>query len=172
MFEDFHTWGRIATSQLAELADIVSDDKVLDAGSGIGGTARFLARQYGCTMTAIDLTEDYCRTAQWLNQLAGLDDRISVCHGDVTNVPFAPASFQVIVSQHVQMNVADKPALDRQARRAVTPAGRLAIWDITAGSQGDLDYPLPWADRPRLSHVLPAAVLRDTIEVAGFDVVE
>ena len=31
-----------------ELAEIKNHDEVLDAGSGIGGTARFLAGQYGC----------------------------------------------------------------------------------------------------------------------------
>lgn len=56
--EDFHTMGRIATSQLAELAQITSEDEVLDAGSGIGGTARFLASQRRCRVTAIDLTEE------------------------------------------------------------------------------------------------------------------
>jgi sarcosine/dimethylglycine N-methyltransferase len=30
--EDFHTLGRIATSQLSELAEITSHDEVLDAG--------------------------------------------------------------------------------------------------------------------------------------------
>ena len=87
VLEDFHTLGRIATSQLAELAEISSHDEVLDAGSGIGGTARFLASQYGCKVTAIDLTEEYCETARWLNRLVGLDDRISVHQGDVTDCP-------------------------------------------------------------------------------------
>ncbi len=41
--EDFHTMGRIATGQLAELARVTGRDRVLDAGTGIGGTARFLA---------------------------------------------------------------------------------------------------------------------------------
>ena len=59
--EDFHTLGRIATSQLAELAEISGHDRVLDAGSGIGGTTRFLADRYGCRVTAIDLTEEYCQ---------------------------------------------------------------------------------------------------------------
>lgn len=69
--------GRIATSQLAELAEISSLDEVLDAGSGIGGTARFLADQYGCRVTGIDLTGEYCETARWLNRLVRLDNRIS-----------------------------------------------------------------------------------------------
>ena len=149
--EDFHTLGRIATSQLAELAKITTEDAVLDAGSGIGGTARFLADQYRCRVTAIDLTEEYCETARWLNRLTGLDDRISVRQGDVTNLPFADASFQVVTSQHVQMNVADKARLYGEARRVLVPGGRLAIWDITAGQPGELDYPLPWADRPERS---------------------
>ena len=48
LLEDFHTMGRIATSQLVNMLDISAEDKVLDAGSGIGGTARFVADQCGC----------------------------------------------------------------------------------------------------------------------------
>src|SRR5271155_1764433 len=76
-FEDFHTMGRIATSQLAEVAEIDRGDVVLDAGSGIGGTARYLADQFGCRVTTVDLTEEYCQTSRWLNQLVGLGGYIS-----------------------------------------------------------------------------------------------
>ena len=169
--EDFHTLGRMATRQLADLAEITSHDEVLDAGSGIGGTARFLADQYGCRVATIDLTEEYCDTAGWLNRLVGLDDRISVRQGDVTVLPFARASFDVVVSQHVQMNVADKGRLYQQARRVLHVGGRLAIWDIAVGTHDTLDYPLPWADRPELSHLASADQLRTVIETSGFAVV-
>jgi sarcosine/dimethylglycine N-methyltransferase len=168
VLEDFHTMGRIATGQLAELSEITTNDEVLDAGSGIGGTARFLADQFGCTVTAIDLTAEYCETARWLNRLVELDDRISVRQGDVTDLPFARGSFQVVISQHVQMNVSDKARLYQQARRVLVAGGRLAIWDITAGKEGKLDYPLPWADRPQFSHLASADELRAVIEAAGF----
>ena len=79
--EDFHTMGRIATSQLADLAGIGRSDEVLDAGSGVGGAARYLAEWFGCRVTAVDLTEEYCHTSRWLNHLVGLDDRISVHQG-------------------------------------------------------------------------------------------
>jgi SAM-dependent methyltransferase len=171
MLEDFHTLGRIATSQLAELAEISSHDEVLDAGSGIGGTARFLAARYGCRVSAIDLTAEYCDTARWLNRLVGLDDRITVREGDVTDLPFAKASFQVVISQHVQMNVADKIRLYQQARRVLVPGGRLAIWDVAAGTPGPLDYPLPWANQPEVSHLASPDQLRAIIDTAGFAVV-
>lgn len=168
MLEDFHTMGRIATSQLVDLIGISSDDQVLDAGSGIGGTARFVAEQYRCEVTAVDLTEEYCETARWLNGLVGLDHRISVHQADVTELPFADASFDVVVSQHVQMNIADKRRLYREARRVSTTGGRLALWDITTGDRGALDYPLPWADKSERSHLVTANELRTFTESAGF----
>jgi len=168
--EDFHTMGRIATGQLAELAQITGADRVLDAGAGIGGTARFLAAQYGCQVTAVDLTSEYCETAGWLNQLTGLDKAITVRQADVTDLPFADAAFDVVTSQHVQMNVADKARLYAEARRVLVTGGRLAIWDVTAGEPGPVDYPLPWADQPGRSHLVPAARLRAAVEAAGFTV--
>ena len=168
--EDFHTLGRIATGQLAELARITAADRVLDAGTGIGGTARFLAATYGCQVTAVDLTEEYCQTADWLNKLTGLDGKITVRQADVTDLPFAVAAFDVVISQHVQMNVADKAGLYAEARRVLAPGGRLAIWDIIEGEPGPLDYPLPWADEPDRSHLIPEAGLRTAIEGAGFTI--
>ena len=168
--EDFHTLGRIATGQLAELARVTQADHVLDAGTGIGGTARFLAATYGCQVTAVDLTEEYVETAGWLNQLTGLDGKITVRQADVTRLPFAGAAFDVVASQHVQMNVADKAALYAEARRVLVTGGRLAVWDITAGEPGELDFPLPWADEPGRSHLVPPARLRAAIEGAGFTV--
>ena len=168
--EDFHTMGRIATAQLAQLAGVSRKDVVLDAGSGIGGTARFLAAQHGCRVTAIDVTPEYCETARWLNQLTGLDKLIDVRIGDVTDLPLGDASFTVVTSQHVQMNIADKPGLYAEARRVLAPGGRLANWDIAAGDAGGLDYPLPWADRPELSHLVAPGELRVLIEQAGFTI--
>jgi sarcosine/dimethylglycine N-methyltransferase len=168
--EDFHTMGRIATHQLVDLLDLTRDHRVLDAGSGVGGTARFVAAGSGCRVTAVDLTDEYCETARWLNGLVGLDDRISVRQADVTALPFADATFDVVFSQHVQMNVDDKPRLYGEARRVLADGGRLALWDIVSGDAGELSYPLPWADQPEQSHLVNADALRTAIESAGFTI--
>ncbi len=61
-----------------DLAGITSAEAVLDAGSGVGGTARYVADRFGCRVTAVDLTDEYCETNRWLNRLVGLDERIDV----------------------------------------------------------------------------------------------
>ena len=84
-------------------------------------------------MTAIDLTPEYCEVARWLNDAVGLGDTIDVRTADATDLPFDAGSFDVVVSQHVQMNIADKRRLYAEARRVLAPGGRLALWDATAG---------------------------------------
>jgi sarcosine/dimethylglycine N-methyltransferase len=170
MLEDFHTIGRLATGQLAELAGISPLSAVLDAGTGIGGTARYVADRFGCLVTAIDLSDDYVATAQWLNDLVGLGDRIVVRPGDVTALPFVDGAFDVVFSQHVQMNVERKDELYREARRVLVAGGRLVIWDVAAGSGDELEYPLPWADAAANSHLVTPAVLRSMVESAGFSI--
>jgi sarcosine/dimethylglycine N-methyltransferase len=170
LLEDFHTMGRIATAQLADLVEITPDDEVLDAGSGIGGTARYVAERSRCHVVAVDLTEEYCQTARWLNQLAGLDNMISVRRADVTDLPFEDATFTLMFSQHVQMNVAGKALLYAEARRVLVDGGRLAVWDIVAGENGEPDFPLPWADRPEYSHLTTSDRLRTAIGAQGFEI--
>ena len=170
LLEDFHTMGRYATTQLVDLAQITTRSTVLDAGSGVGGTARYIADRYGCPVTAVDLTDEYCRTSRWLNRLVGLDQLISVRQADVTELPFPDGTFDVAISQHVQMNVADKARLYSEARRVVADGGRLAMWDIMVGDHGEPDYPLPWADHPARSHLVTPDELRAVVESAGFAV--
>jgi SAM-dependent methyltransferase len=104
-----------------------------------------------------------------LNRLVGLDDQVFVRQADITDLPFADASFDVVLSQHVQMNVPDKTRLYSEARRVLVSSGRLALWDITIG-QGEVDYPLPWATGPEVSHLVTPEQLKSSIESAGFEI--
>jgi len=171
MLEDFHTLGRFATAALVAAAGIGPHDRVLDAGTGIGGTARFVADAIGAQVTAVDLTPEYCDAAEWLTGLVGLAGRVTVSCADVCALPFPDASFDVVVSQHVQMNIADKAGLYGEVRRVLAPGGRLALWDVVAGTGEPLTFPVPWADDPTSSHLVSSSELRTLVGAAGLTAV-
>ena len=166
--DEFHLRGRAATTDLACLAAIQAADHILDVGAGLGGPARWLAQNYGCHVTTVDLTADYCETAEWLNRATGLADRITVVHADALNLPFASDSFDVVWSQHAQMNIADKRRLYNEARRVLKDGGRLAIWDIIAGPRQPIHFPVPWADAPDISFLAQSDELRKILGESGF----
>src|SRR5690606_22893083 len=85
---EFHSRGTAATLELAEHAGITADMHVLDVGGGLGGPARTLASQYGCQVTVLDLTADFCRIGEDLTARTGLQDRVTFQHGDALDMPF------------------------------------------------------------------------------------
>ena len=76
-FDEQHDGGREATRELARLTGLREGMHVLDVGSGLGGPARTLAAEFGCQVTGLDLTEEFCRAAIMLTARVGLQERIT-----------------------------------------------------------------------------------------------
>src|SRR5712691_7757937 len=109
--DEFHTRGRAATSDLARLLALTGDERVLDVGSGIGGPSRYLAKTFGCRVTGLDLTPEFCRVAGMLAERTGLAGKVDYRQGDALAMPFADRSFDVAWSQNAVMNIADRDRL-------------------------------------------------------------
>jgi SAM-dependent methyltransferase len=167
--DQFHTRGRQSSVELLELAGVTETDRVLDIGCGLGGSARLLARQAQCHVTGLDLTEDFIRVARQLTACVDLADRCDFVVGDATGLPFADTSFDVVWSEHAQMNIADKALFLREIARVLKPAGRFAFHDVFAGS-GEPQYPLPWAEDPSISFLCTASDFRQMAIDAGLPI--
>jgi SAM-dependent methyltransferase len=166
--EEFHTFGRAATVALADAVELCKSDRVLDVGSGIGGPARLIARDFGCHVTGVDLTDEFCRVARELNRRVGLDEQIEIRRGDALDLPFVDGEFSVVWTQHMSMNIADKQRLYGEMRRVVPPGGRLAFFDILAGPNHPIHFPVPWAADERVSFLASALETQAIIASAGF----
>lgn len=169
--DEFHIRGRKATLELAGELGLTESMAVLDVGSGLGGAARQLALEFGCKVTGLDLTEEYCQVANMLARRLGLDARVQYLHGNALAMPFADASFDILWTQHTAMNIADKEGLYRELWRVLKPGGKLALYDILAGEGGAVHFPVPWAREPAISFLSTPRQLRDTLTEIGFEVV-
>jgi SAM-dependent methyltransferase len=170
--DEFHVRGREATVELAQRGSVERGARVIDVGSGLGGSARYLAAECGCRVTGIDLTTEYVEAANALAKRVGLAGRVEFVRASALSMPFDDASFDLAWTEHVQMNVADKSAFYREIARVLVPGGRLLFHDIFAGSGGGAHFPAPWADAPSISALVAPDEARAHIERAGMTIVD
>jgi len=166
----FHGKGVVATEELAALLNPKASDHLLDIGCGIGGPARWIAAKYGCRVTGVDLTAEFCEAARELNSLTGLADRVQILHGSALALPMPDSNFDHAYSQAVLMNVSNKRGVFREALRVLRPGGSLALSLAGAGSAGEPCYPLPWAATPDISFLTTPDKLRGDLLAAGFQI--
>ena len=166
---ELHNRGKQATVDLARLAEIQPEQHVLDVGCGIGGPARTLAAEFGCRVTGIDISDEFCTAARCLNELVGLSDKISIRTADALALPFEDESFDIVWTQHASMNIADKQALFTEMHRVLRPDGKLALHDVMAGPVQPVHFPVPWAPDPSMSFLADPEEARTLILATGFE---
>ena len=171
-YDQFHGRGLEATEEIAGLLKVAAGDHLLDVGSGIGGPARYMARRFGCSVTGIDLTAEFCEVARHLTRLLGLEAKIHIETGDALKMPFADTSFDGAYSMNVSMNIADKAALYAEIRRVLRPGGWLMLSELAQGPGGPLDYPTPWAATAASSFLSTPEETRRGLEAAGFEILQ
>jgi sarcosine/dimethylglycine N-methyltransferase len=169
--DHFHGKGAIATKELAAVVQPKESDHVLDIGCGIGGPARWIAAKYGCRVTGVDLTAEFCEAARELNGATGLADRVRILHGSALALPVPDDSFDRAYSQAALMNVSDKRGVFREAFRVLRPGGSLALSLAGASSAGQPYYPLPWATTTAISFLATPDEIRGDLLAVGFEIV-
>ncbi len=167
-FDQFHVRGVAGTEELAAALDPVRGATVLDVGCGLGGPARYLAAEYGCHVTGIDLSHAFIDVAQMLTERAGLSASVTCELGDALNLHFGDGTFDHAWTQHVAMNIADRARLYSGIHRVLRPGGRFAIYDIVAGNGHPLTFPVPWARDAADSFLVTADAMRQVLAQSGF----
>lgn len=171
-YDQFHGRGLEATTELAATLDISSGHHILDVGSGVGGPARYFASRFSCRVTGIDLTEEFCAVARELTRITGLEDKVTIEHGNALAMPFSDESFDGGYSMNVSMNIADKTAFYAEVHRVLKPGAWFLLSEIARGPAGEVKYPTPWASTAATSHLATLDETEAGLRAAGFEIVQ
>ncbi len=166
--DEFHVGGREATEAVAAQMGLQPGARLLDVGSGIGGTARYFASVHQCEVTGVDLTPDFVRTAEALTRRFAPALQIRFQQASALDLPFAENSFDGAYLFHVGMNLADKANVFAQVRRVLRPGGVFAIFDFMRVGNGEIHFPVPWAGDSSESFVATPREYKDALAARGF----
>jgi len=101
----------------AELG-INAGSRVLDAGCGMGTHSCGLAARYGCAVVGLDLAETNLKLARTRTRKEGLSDLITYQQGDIQDMPFSDAMFDLVWCRDMLIHV-------HQLRKALAECARV-----------------------------------------------
>ena len=116
-------------SALIALAGIAPGERVLDLACGTGDLA-FAAARRGAHVTGLDLTPTMIANARVRAKREAAAERVQWSVGDMTSLPVADASFDVVTTGYGLRNVPDLPAALAEIHRVLRPGGRLYSLDF------------------------------------------
>ena len=114
---------------LAHYAHINKSDLVLDAGCGVGGSAIFLAKEFGCKVVGITLSEKQVQTAKYNANKCGVAALADFKKEDFLCTTFPYNSYTVIWAIESLCHAPDKKAFLREAFRLLKNNSRIIIAD-------------------------------------------
>ncbi len=119
---------------LAESADIGPDDHVLEIGCGWGGFAEYAAREIGCKVTGITISNEQLAYARNRIAMAGLNDKVEFQFRDYRDVT---ETYDKIVSIEMFEAVGESywPTYFAQVKQLLKPKGRAGLQIITIANE-------------------------------------
>ncbi|HSD00908.1 MAG TPA: methyltransferase domain-containing protein [Gaiellales bacterium] len=114
------------------LGELHTGEDVLDIGCGAGMDTLVAAQMVGDTgtVTGIDMTGDMAAKARLSATAMGVAN-VTIVDGSAERLPFADASFDIVISNGVIDLIPDKDAVFSEITRVLRPGGRLQLADVT-----------------------------------------
>ena len=115
-----------------QLGRVTPGERVLDLGSGAGVDSLIAAQMVAPEgrVTGIDMTSEMLAKARAAAAEMGAID-VTFVEAEAEQLPFAAATFDVVISNGVIDLIPDKDAVFAELYRVLVPGGRIQIADVT-----------------------------------------
>ncbi len=161
--------------ELARIAKIKPSDNVLDAGCGVGGSAIFLANEYGCEVKGISLSSKQIKKAIQNLRTSGLKHLLSFEKKDYCNTGYVENSFDVIWALESVGSAKDKTTFLKEANRILKNKGRIIVADYFKTSNYSIDTEpamKSWLNGWAISDIESDESFKAKLEMHGFSKIE
>ncbi len=120
---------RATVERMASKVNLTPQSKVLDIGAGYGGSARYLAKTYGCQVVALNLSEVENERDRQMNREQGLDHLVDVLDASFEDIAYPDDSFDVVWSQDAMLHSGERAKVLEEVVRVLKPGGDFVFTD-------------------------------------------
>ena len=160
---------RTVATMATMLPPLEASTRVLDLGSGYGGSARHLAKTTGCQVTCLNLSETQNARNRELTSAAGLAPLITVIDGSFEDLPFPDASFDVVWSQDAFLHSSRRQRIFEEIDRVLVPGGHLIFTDPMQAERVPPRDLRPVLDRLHLDSLGSISAYRESADGLGWE---
>jgi sarcosine/dimethylglycine N-methyltransferase len=159
---------RLTVEKMAErVSSIDKNTRVLDIGAGYGGAARYLAKTYECSVTALNLSEVENERNRQMSKEQGLEDLVEAVDGSFESLPFEDSSFDVVWSQDAILHSGKRKQVLEEVVRVLKPGSEFVFTDPMMSDTCPEDVLQPILDRIHLETLACPSFYRDTLKALG-----
>lgn len=149
--EDIRTASRRTVETMAGKLDITPGySRVLDLGAGFGGSARYLARTYGCRVNCLNVSEVENKRNREMTEQQDLAELVEVTDGSFEELPFQDNTFHIVWSQDAFLHSGERERVLEEAIRVLAPGGSMIFTDPMAVDGCPRDVLVPILERLQL----------------------
>ncbi|MFK7825874.1 MAG: cyclopropane-fatty-acyl-phospholipid synthase family protein [Oligoflexales bacterium] len=160
---------RKTVSTMGSLTPILNNQsKVLDIGSGFGGSARFLAKKYKCKVECLNLSEVQNAVNRILNKNEKLENLISVTAGNFEELPYEAQFYDVVWCQDAILHSKNRQRVLQEVYRVLKHQGMFILTDPMQSEDSDQSSLRAILDRIHLDSLSTVSFYRENASSIGF----
>jgi sarcosine/dimethylglycine N-methyltransferase len=164
---------RRTVQQMAQmLSRLGPEANIVDIGSGYGGSARWLAGEYGCRVSAVNLSEIENARGRQMVAAAGLDALVEIIDGNFEVLPFNDGVFDFAWSQDAILHSGRREIVLQEVSRVLKSGGEFIFTDPMQANDCPPGVLQPVLDRIHLDSLASIDFYREVAQRVGFEVVE
>ena len=116
-------------TMLSMCEELNEQSRVVDLGSGYGGSARYIAKEKGCRVTCINISEVENKRNREKNISESLQDKIEVIDGTFENVPVENEICDLVWSQDAILHSGEREKVISETARILKSGGIFIFTD-------------------------------------------